>query len=133
MEIRRFLRSVYVGPLPPKEKYGEIVAAGKQTTTVGRSAFITAQSFASYPVAVAVISTAWGLCKRLDDRLSTSWTALVFAALVGLVIFLINVDDERSKPKSVRGWLIAIIIACFNSLTLAAAVLGVSTVAAPSK
>ncbi len=88
-------------------------------------AFISSQSLVSFPIASAVASTVARLCQTfLKTNLNES--ALVACALIGTIVFLINVTDPQAKPVGKMAWLKASLIAFINSLLLLAGVLGIS-------
>ena len=97
-----------------------------QPATTG--AFITPQSIMSFPVASSLVSALW----RLAEAIMPSWgtskvTLLIIALVIGLFIWGISVTDPNLQ-QSRREKFIAFGIAVINSLYLAIAALGITTV-----
>jgi hypothetical protein len=55
---------------------------------------------------------------------TSPWTPFAISLVYGLGVFCASVSDADAKPKSAAGWIAAAIVGVFNSLLLAAAVLG---------
>lgn len=91
-------------------------------------AFITPQSLVSFPVATVVVIGLSKVVGRFWTKMpdgAENYIILGLSLLVGLVIFLLTTTDEAARPKGARGWIVAVIIAIFNSGLLAGAALGV--------
>jgi hypothetical protein len=129
MSISNKIRGIFV--VTHESEYGKSYAAATDGAQV--PVFVTPQTFSSFPVMTLVISGCWASLKRLDSDLTSPWVAVVLSILAGTVILLISVSDPGSKPKSTSKWFIAIVIALFNSLMLAASVLGVLQMASGTK
>ncbi len=121
------LSNLFVEKVHRKPERGATVAtAAPVEGAVG--VFITPKSLMSFPVASVVVTILWGLCKRLFPTWGSSDVLVLgLSLLVGAVIFLISTADPDAKPKAPREWFIAALIAAFNSLFLAASVLGILT------
>ena len=94
--------------------------------------FITPQSLTSFPAASALVTTVWGVTRKFFPTWGGSYIVLsVISLLVGAVIFTMSVSGS-SQPKAFKGWFVAITIASFNTVLLAAAALGILGHAASS-
>jgi hypothetical protein len=124
--VKRILIRNYT---PPAEK-GELqaIADAEKAAPI----FISAQSLTAFPVASLVTKLIWEVLKKLGlPHVGSNLCALLIALIVGLILFLITIDDPNSRPKSFPQWLIALFVAFINSLFLFAAVIGMS-ISAPT-
>jgi len=95
--------------------------------------FTSIQSLVTFSGATTAIQLA-GLVITLlfhlsDDAKRT--TVALLAAVVGLLLFVINVTTPDARPKGVNAWTGASLVAFFNTVTLVAAAIGVNTVTTP--
>ena len=90
-------------------------------------AFVTAQSFASFPAVTAIIWTLWKLSYALLPRnwALSLWTPALICLFFGVLLFLIGITDKM-KPKEL---VIASLIALVNTALLLASVLGTDNIA----
>jgi hypothetical protein len=102
----------------------EKAAATEQPAT---GAFITAQSLASFPVASSITVALWQLVKvLLPSQGASSWTAVIIAFIIGMVIYFTSTSDARLNLGG-RGKVIAFVIAVINCAFLAMAAMGINT------
>ncbi len=122
------LGNLFIARTGRKAEKGAPVAAAAPEGAVG--VFITPKSLMSFPVASLVVTFTWALAKRLSQGQGAegwgdkSWVPVLVSLVVGAVIFVASTADPDAKPKSRREWIIAVAVALFNSLYLAAASLG---------
>jgi hypothetical protein len=85
--------------------------------------FVSPQTALSFPVASGAITATWRIAAQLYSPLGqTAWVPVGMACLVGICFYLVS-----DKPRgSFRDRLPSILAAFFNTVTLAAAVLGLS-------
>jgi hypothetical protein len=111
-------------PTQKAEAEGLAVAASTEPAPVV-GVFITPQSLAAFPGASLAVTVVWALIKKLAPRLGASpWVPVLASLVVGIIIFLSTVSDDRAAPKTRSKWIIAVAVALFNSLYLAASALG---------
>jgi len=101
-------------------------AAAAPPAAQAQGAFITPQSFVTFPVASMLVSLAWTVLRQLFPWGSSTVVAAVIALAVGAVIFLVTVSDQDARPRTTAGWVVAVVVGFFNSLLLLAAALGIS-------
>src|SRR5215831_4432936 len=99
-----------------------VAAAAAPEASTG--VFITPQSLAAFPGASLAVTVIWLLAKRLVPSIGSSPWVPFIASFVGAVIFVFTVSDAKAAPETRRQWVVAIAIAVFNSLYLAASALG---------
>jgi hypothetical protein len=115
------------GTSKPRHRTGEPVPASTPSLTPV-SAFISPQSFVSFPVASGFVFGVWKASGRLVGGWDTSaWVALIVAGLVGLLIYLISITDKRLGELSRREIAVGLGIGIANSLCLFMAAEGIST------
>jgi len=112
----------------PRLAKGAPAPAGEpETQSVG--AFLTPQSLLSFPVASGAVTLVWKSLGALSSPLGTAnWVPLVVALLVGLIIYLISVSDDKMPKPSGGMRIVGIGIAVLNAFFLFAAAVGVATV-----
>jgi hypothetical protein len=72
-----------------------------------------------------LITVVTAIARTLKPELADNPVVPLCAALaIGAVILLVSTDKPRTKPKSTKQWIVAILIAFFNSLMLAASAMG---------
>lgn len=91
-----------------------------------QGAFITPQSFVTFPVASGLVTLAWALMRQLFTWGSSTMVPAVTALLIGAAIFLVSVSDPDARPKAPAGWLVAVLVGLANTMMLLAAALGIS-------
>lgn len=91
------------------------------------SAFLTVQSFTNFSAATGAITTAWLALQALDaDRFDTRVTAFALA-LGWLLMSLITGAKASTEARTASFWVSSVFLGFLNSLTLFAAVIGVSS------
>jgi hypothetical protein len=87
--------------------------------------FTTAQSLITFPGAVAAVTTVWKVIGIAYPPFGTNnkIVPIVLSLVVGMLIYLLSVTQGITWRERLSGLGIAII----NSMTIAAAVLGIST------
>jgi hypothetical protein len=126
------------GVAPATEK-GVAVAAAAQPKGKGKGgavagakaegAFVSSKSLVSFPVASALVTILFKLLQRL---LKVNEIAILYIAIViGVLIFLIIINNKDARPTEPIGWIVAVLIGAVNSLLLAAASLGIDTAILP--
>lgn len=117
-------RDLFLARPQREEPKGLAVAASTEPAPpVG--VFITPESLATFPGASLAVTVVWVLIKKLAPRLGASpWVPLVASLVIGTVIFVSTISDERAVPRTRSKWIVAIAVALFNSLYLAASALG---------
>jgi hypothetical protein len=84
--------------------------------------FTTAQSLITFPGAVAAVTTVWKVIGTVHPPYATNNKVVVVLSLVvGLLIYLLSVTQDSTWKERLASLGIAII----NSMTIAAAVLGI--------
>jgi hypothetical protein len=110
---------------PQREEPEGLAFAASTEASPPVGVFITPQSLVTFPGASLAVTVVLVLLKKLVPGISTSpWVTLVAALVVGTVIFIITISDADAAPKTRMKWLVAVAIALFNSLYLAASILG---------
>jgi hypothetical protein len=106
---------------------GELVPAGTQPVEIRTpSAFITAESLVSFPLAAGLVTGLWSLMKVLFPTFGPSpWTAVVVSFAIGLFIYLISITDRRVHLNR-SDQLVGLGVAVLNSLYLVMTALGIS-------
>lgn len=120
---------VVARPRAVKEERPELLAgvtAAPPPAPEAVGAFVTPQSFVSFPVASGLVTLAWALCRQLFPWGSSTVVPAVIALLIGAVIFLVTVSEADARPKTLASWVVAVVVGLFNSLVLLAAALGIS-------
>lgn len=106
------------------EAGGLAVAASTQPPPVV-GVFITPESLATFPGASLAVTVVWVLMKKLVPKIGASpWIPVVASLVIGVIIFLTTISDDRVAPRTRSKWIIAVAVALFNSLYLAASTLG---------
>jgi hypothetical protein len=89
--------------------------------------FVSRASIVCFPVATAVIKTGLGIVHAIDKTSNRMLWGIVFAIIVGALIFIIAVYQEKEaglKRKPIE-WAIDISLGIINTAFLAAAALGI--------
>lgn len=77
-------------------------------------------------LATCVVTAAARAARTIGQAdLNSVWPVAIAAMVVGSVLFGFSVLDERHRPQSVSGWLVAGSAAAGNSLVLFSAALGI--------
>lgn len=114
-------------PAAVPEARAELLAGVTPTAAPqATGAFITPQSFVSFPVASMLVSLAWTLLRQLFPWGSSTAVPAVAALVIGGIIFLVTVAEGDARPKTLSGWIVAVVVALCNSMVLLAAALGIS-------
>ena len=90
----------------------------------GVGAFITPQSITTFPGAVLVITILSGAFEYFGwawHHNARDLTPLIPSLLVGTAVFLVNIDDQSVRPKSMGKWMQAILAGVANTVILFAA------------
>lgn len=123
---------------PPAKQEAANIAKREADVTVNdagnrQNVFVTSASLATFPVASGVITVIWKLLKVIGpttSALKSPIIPLILALLLGAFFAYMGLTDpERTKPPTSRDIIVNIVIALINSLFLAAAVLGIDTIA----
>src|ERR1700730_14102386 len=86
--------------------------------------FVTPQTAYSFPAASGAITLAWKLIGQLHEPLGTNkWVPLNMAVLVGIGFYIISDRKGATLQERTAG----ILATLFNTITLAAAALGISS------
>ncbi len=90
--------------------------------------FISTQSIVTFPGATAAISIIWGFLNYVvkPGAEGKMWIGVSICAVIGLIIYLINVTDPNA-PTTTRDKLIGFMIAIINTMVLFMASFGVAT------
>jgi hypothetical protein len=116
-----FLKRALIANYSPPAVFAAAASGGGAPTPV----FISAQSLVAFPVASLVGKLLWEVAKKLQLCVPQNlWWPFGISLIVGIVLFLITIDDPNSRPKSLRSWVISGFIGFVNSLFLFAAVIG---------
>jgi hypothetical protein len=99
------------------------VGGSKAPLQNAANAFISPETALTFPVASGGISLAWQLSAKLYPPLGqNAWVPVILAIIVGVLLFFAS--EQRGTTKAAKiGLLLA---AFFNTVTLAAAAIGVS-------
>jgi len=100
------------------------MASGDTTSQPGAANnFVSPQTALSFPVASGAITATWRIAAQLYAPLGkTAWVPVGMACAIGICFYLVS-----DKPRgSFRDRLPSILAAFFNTVTLAAAALGLS-------
>src|SRR4051794_28435294 len=90
--------------------------------------FVSPETALSFPVASGAITAAWKISGLLWTPLGASvWVPVIMSAIVGLAFYLVS----DVKGRTWRQRIPILVAAVFNTLTLAAAVLGLNQLIAP--
>lgn len=109
---------------------GEGYPAGTESREAAVGVFISPQSITSFPVAASVVAVCWQVAKKVWPMWGDDFMVpLVVAGAVGLLIFFVNATNDETRPRSVSEWIVASFLMVINSVFLAAAALGILTVA----
>ncbi|MBX9587849.1 MAG: hypothetical protein K2X43_01000 [Hyphomonadaceae bacterium] len=106
-------------------------AGGPEGPPAPVGAFITQESFVSFSVVTAFVSTAYGVASVLFPVAAKDAKATILAVIclaVGAAIYAINVTDLQNPPTS-RQMIVGAFFAFANSIQLFAAAYGVTTLA----
>jgi len=87
--------------------------------------FITPESLTSFPIASVAVGLLAQVVIYFWPTCSQGGAVLGSSLLIGLLIFLVNIEKPGTRPKSTVQWIVAIMVALVNTLFLAAAVLGI--------
>jgi hypothetical protein len=107
----------------PETKANKLVNVNTiESNSVG--VFTTAQSLATFPGAVAAVTTIWIVLGRISPSLGKDNLVIPIALslAIGLLIYLLSVSRGISWKDKLAGFVIALV----NSFTIAAAVLGIN-------
>jgi hypothetical protein len=125
MNIRKLIR-VYTKLPRLNDEQGRIIPfeAGEDASN-GVGVFITAQSILTFPVASSVVTVInQVLTTVLPGLTGNNLFTLIIAFIIGIIIYLISIDDKMSLREKTIGFVLAII----NSFFLAASALGLQNV-----
>src|SRR5262245_52624287 len=87
------------------------------------NAFVSPETALTFPVASGGISLTWQLSAKLHPSLGqTAWIPVILALIVGVLLYVAS--DQRGTTKAAKVSLL--LAAFFNTVTLAAAAIGVS-------
>ena len=88
--------------------------------------FTSTQSIVAFPVSVSVVATI-ARASHTIGRTAFDAIAVPLAAafIVGALLVGLTMTDPRVRPRSLRGWAVAVVVAIVNSLVLFAAALGI--------
>jgi hypothetical protein len=86
--------------------------------------FVTPQTAYSFPAASGAITLAWKLIGQLHEPLGTNrWVPLIMALVVGVGFYIMS-DRKGAALQERTGMILATL---FNTITLAAAAVGISS------
>ena len=123
-EVTMAFRDLFLARPQGEEPQGLAVAASTESPSPV-AVFITPESLATFPGASLVVTVVWVLIKKLAPKFGASpWIPVVASLAVGTVIFVSTISDRRAAPRTRSRWIVAIAVAVFNSLYLAASALG---------
>lgn len=93
------------------------------------SAFLTVQSFTNFAAATGAITTAWLALQALDVARfqARTWPFLLAVAWL-LVSFISSLQVDSGNRRNAAFWVSGLFLGFMNTLTLFAAVIGVSAV-----
>lgn len=92
------------------------------------SAFLTVQSFTNFSAATGAITTAWLALQSLDAAtFDTKWCPFLLAIGWLLVSLVTSAQAGAPDVKKTSFWVSSLFLGFLNSLTLFAAVIGLST------
>lgn len=126
-----FFSKPFVVKVRPPGVRGETRGAGT-TEERGVPVFLTVKTLGSFATGTFFVGVVWKLPKLLFPQswwATTPWTAVGISLFYGLAVFCASVSDPDARPKSTGAWIAAVIVGIFNSLLLAAAVLGIVGIA----
>ncbi len=105
-------------------------AGGPPATPTPVGAFITPETFASFSVATAFVSTTYGVIAVIFPRASGHKEAVlaVICLVAGAAIYALNNTDPQN-PATQRQRIVGAFFAFANSIQLVAATYGVTTLA----
>jgi hypothetical protein len=93
-------------------------------------AFVTVQSLASFPGAVAAVTLIVRIAAFAVPAWSGNrWLYIVAAAIVGIAIYAINQADPLAPAKTAKQRGLAVVIAVLNTFVILSAAIGAETMA----
>lgn len=128
MNLHKLIR-VYTKPPVLKDDQGRPIPFGEgQEASSGVGVFITAQSLLTFPVASSAVAVINQVLRSVFSALgNNNLLTLIIAFVIGLIIYLISINNEMNVREKIIGFVLAII----NSFFLAASALGLQNVANP--
>ncbi|MFL5805908.1 MAG: hypothetical protein ACJ8CR_29740 [Roseiflexaceae bacterium] len=104
--------------------------ANEELPATPANAFLSRQSALAFPVTSGAITLTWQLSGLLYAPLGTTvWVPFVLAVLVGIAYYFMSNRTSDNWPDRIN----LILVTFFNTVTVAAAAVGLSATAAASR
>src|SRR5580692_4052843 len=109
-------RDLFLAKARKPEAEGLAVAASTEPPPVV-GVFITPESLATFPGASLAVTVVWVLMKKLIPKIGASpWIPVVASLVIGLVIFLTTISDDRVAPQNEFKMIFAVAVSLFYLL-----------------